>query len=132
MSDLATERRDDEREEQQKAIDRESRGVVLCPNCGKETPAVIYCGFTECQFVGCLDCMENHGSFSWHCSPECAIKLLIHQILMGILSSGSKDIKTNIIFIQTNLAKINEIRANTPSSNSGRVSHGASAILKTE
>ena len=109
--DNIAERKDEERIEAKQAIDREDRGVILCPNCGFETPAAVYCGNSECGFCGCPDCMVFDESFhTWFCSKECLMKWYIHKMLMQILDYGSKDLTKTLGIIRETLERVDKIK----------------------
>jgi len=112
MCDIKQERRDEERVEAKQAIDRESRGVFMCPNCDNEAVTVVYCGNTPCGFRGCPECMTFDGAeHNYFCSPECIKKVVIRGVEMGLLSCDDVDKAETIL--REALARFNEIE-NSP------------------
>jgi len=75
-----------ERIEAKQAIDREDRGVFLCPNCGHETTTMARCGHAPCGLAGCPECMSFiEQDYHYFCSPECIKKRVINRMQMRLL-----------------------------------------------
>lgn len=118
------ERLDDERRAALEQQDREKRGVVLCPNCSKETRFVHRCGnepdCPDCDFEGCPGCMTRDDQYQeYFCSERCIIEKLGRQYdrlfktkttleaaIKHVLADSTRDLNTVKYYLETILREL--------------------------
>ena len=81
MMDTKQDRAESERFDALERLDRDQRGMRLCPTCGAEIVVVHRCGCKGCPVVGCKFCMlfdADYGEF--FCGEFCLTGRLIEKV----------------------------------------------------